>query len=486
MQNQELIDYIKKAKEAGQNDEQIKNDLLKVGWEEEDIKKGFKKTKIIKLYYVGYFVSFISLFALVIGILFPNFPYIKGLFSSSFLLSICVIVIISIYAGKFNPLFPLYIFFLVIFIFHFLPQTYRDIFGGFFGIIATPLILIYIFYLIRYTRTKQPTSNFNLKNDLKDQIIKKKEGFLKRNWSLSLQFLHLLFFGYVGLAFFTELFSLTAEYMSAQERLHTTIYIWFYFISGILGIISCNLISRKRKIGYYIMTFLVSAIILFTILLIQYSFSYYNLFSIVPVIFGLTALILLINLLHANNKTKEVDLSWRLMSATIFLSILIMSILYLFNFKNKIIQKINQEQKISQPISPPSTSQRPEVKTPVSDQQIYKNEYLEITNLLKDMELHIGSNFVVHWKNNKDNFDLPVDIALIDPSGKTLGLLLFYDTPANQEALSWKVGNYYPKPYTQVAEIAPTGNGYKLEIRLISKDGVLITNYRTESFSIIN
>jgi uncharacterized membrane protein YhaH (DUF805 family) len=39
--NQELQDYIKKSKEAGFNDEQIKQELLKTGWREEDINQAF-------------------------------------------------------------------------------------------------------------------------------------------------------------------------------------------------------------------------------------------------------------------------------------------------------------------------------------------------------------------------------------------------------------------------------------------------------------
>jgi len=39
--NQELQDYIKKSKEAGMSDEQIKQELLKVGWKEEDISQEF-------------------------------------------------------------------------------------------------------------------------------------------------------------------------------------------------------------------------------------------------------------------------------------------------------------------------------------------------------------------------------------------------------------------------------------------------------------
>lgn len=39
--NQQLQDYIKKEKEAGFNDEQIKQELLKVGWQEQDINQAF-------------------------------------------------------------------------------------------------------------------------------------------------------------------------------------------------------------------------------------------------------------------------------------------------------------------------------------------------------------------------------------------------------------------------------------------------------------
>lgn len=39
--NQELQDYIKKSKEAGFSDEQIKQELLKVGWKEKDINQEF-------------------------------------------------------------------------------------------------------------------------------------------------------------------------------------------------------------------------------------------------------------------------------------------------------------------------------------------------------------------------------------------------------------------------------------------------------------
>lgn len=39
--NQQLQDYIKKSKEAGFSDDQIKQELLKVGWKEEDINQAF-------------------------------------------------------------------------------------------------------------------------------------------------------------------------------------------------------------------------------------------------------------------------------------------------------------------------------------------------------------------------------------------------------------------------------------------------------------
>ena len=37
--NQEVQDYIKKSKEAGFSDEQIKQEMIKVGWKEDDINR---------------------------------------------------------------------------------------------------------------------------------------------------------------------------------------------------------------------------------------------------------------------------------------------------------------------------------------------------------------------------------------------------------------------------------------------------------------
>ncbi len=45
--NQELQNYIKKTRESGFNDEQIKRELLKVGWKEEDVNQAFnRKSKL--------------------------------------------------------------------------------------------------------------------------------------------------------------------------------------------------------------------------------------------------------------------------------------------------------------------------------------------------------------------------------------------------------------------------------------------------------
>lgn len=44
--NQELIDYIKKAKESGQSDEQIKQALLAAGWEKNDILDAIKNSRL--------------------------------------------------------------------------------------------------------------------------------------------------------------------------------------------------------------------------------------------------------------------------------------------------------------------------------------------------------------------------------------------------------------------------------------------------------
>lgn len=41
--NQELVDYIKKARELGQSNEKIKENLLKSGWKEENINHFFPK-----------------------------------------------------------------------------------------------------------------------------------------------------------------------------------------------------------------------------------------------------------------------------------------------------------------------------------------------------------------------------------------------------------------------------------------------------------
>lgn len=41
--NEQLQDYIKKSKEAGFNDDQIRQELLKAGWQEKDINKNFRK-----------------------------------------------------------------------------------------------------------------------------------------------------------------------------------------------------------------------------------------------------------------------------------------------------------------------------------------------------------------------------------------------------------------------------------------------------------
>jgi len=44
MPNQELIDYIKKAKEEGQGEESIKNALLQSGWSNTDVNEAFSES----------------------------------------------------------------------------------------------------------------------------------------------------------------------------------------------------------------------------------------------------------------------------------------------------------------------------------------------------------------------------------------------------------------------------------------------------------
>ncbi len=44
--NQELSDYIKKFREAGQSDEQIKGSLLAAGWKKEDVNLAFSLTSV--------------------------------------------------------------------------------------------------------------------------------------------------------------------------------------------------------------------------------------------------------------------------------------------------------------------------------------------------------------------------------------------------------------------------------------------------------
>lgn len=41
MPNQQLLDYIQKAKEAGQTDWQITQSLLQIGWSQEQINEAF-------------------------------------------------------------------------------------------------------------------------------------------------------------------------------------------------------------------------------------------------------------------------------------------------------------------------------------------------------------------------------------------------------------------------------------------------------------
>lgn len=66
--NQELQDYIKKTRETGFNDEQIKQELLKVGWKAEDINQEFSRSKSRSKLFMVIAIAIIAIFLIGSGV----------------------------------------------------------------------------------------------------------------------------------------------------------------------------------------------------------------------------------------------------------------------------------------------------------------------------------------------------------------------------------------------------------------------------------